>query len=154
MNEAEREAAEAGVEFLDELFERMDLDVEVEAGQPAEDAVVIQLAGDLTELKRRPELVSAISQLASQAISSATGQRARCVLELEGGGGYESRKSLLEVVAKDVADAVVRTRRRAVLEGLSSDERRVVHTVLVDDKRVRTRSEGDAEHRILLVEPA
>ena len=67
-------------------------------------------------------------------------------------GNLAAREALLAAAARDVAEAVVANGRRAVLEGLASTERRVVHLAIQDDARVRTWSEGEAAERHLLVE--
>lgn len=147
------EAADAAVEFLGELADRLDLGVELTPGEVRDGAVVIELTGDgVDRLKRRPDLVSALTRLTGQAAGRAVGDRVRVVLDV--GGDFDARKALLEQAADDIARAVAQSGRRAVIEGLSSTERRVMHTRLADDERVSTRSEGDEHRRRLLVERA
>ena len=63
------------------------------------------------------------------------------------------REAFLADMAGEIAEAVSRTGRRAVIEGLGSPERRLVHTALMDHGGVKTHSEGGEQNRYLLVEP-
>lgn len=63
------------------------------------------------------------------------------------------REAFLADLAGEIAEVVSRTGRRAVIEGLGSSERRLVHTALMDHGNVKTHSEGGEQNRYLLVEP-
>ena len=65
----------------------------------------------------------------------------------------EGREAFLVDMSKEIAQAVSQTGRRAVIEGLGSPERRLVHTALMDHGGVKTHSEGGEQNRFLLVEP-
>lgn len=143
-------AVDAATEFLSGLFEKMTMQTEV-AGEEADGEIVIRLTGDLKGL-RDAELVNALSQLTSGAASRATESRVRCTLDV--GGDLDERKALLGSAVPEIADMVARTGKRAVLDGLSPVERRLVHTALMGDDEVVTRSVGEGEPRTLLLEPA
>ncbi|MEZ4469329.1 MAG: hypothetical protein R3F60_00725 [bacterium] len=146
-------AVPAGQAFLTELFERTGIALTVTDGRVEDDAVLLELGGDVASLRRQPELAAALASLTAQVMARAIDARhVRCVLDP--GGTYATRKALLETAARDVRRAVLHTGRRAVLDGLSPAERRVVHVGLAEDPRVQTRSEGDERWRLLLVEPA
>ncbi len=144
---------EEGARFLEGLFDRLELDLEATPRAPRDEWLVIEIGGDaLDVLERRADLLSALTQLTTQAVSRASGERVQVLLDV--GGGFDARKALLEQVAADAARAVSRTGRRAVIDQLSSSERRVVHTALADNAAIATRSEGDEGHRLLLIERA
>lgn len=146
-------AIPAGQAFLTEIFTRTGLALTVTGGEATEDAVVFQLGGETALLRRQPELAAALASLTAQVMARALDIRhVRCVLDPD--GSFAARKTLLETAARDLARTVLRTGRRAVLDGLSPAERRVVHMGLAEDARVQTRSEGDDRWRLLLVEPA
>ncbi len=148
-----KKLTDEGVRFLDGVFQRLDLDVRALADAPRDDELVMRVEGaDLEVLERRADLLTALTQLTGQAVAKAAGERVRCVIDV--GGAFDARKALLETVASDAARAVVKSGRRAVLDGLSSTERRVVHNVLAEQAGVRTRSEGDEASRLLLIERA
>lgn len=152
MSEPLEQVAKAGETFLAQLFEHLAMDVSVEGKPAGEETVAFEILGPAVgELKHRAELVSAITLLTSQATGRATGERVRCVLDID--GTLAEQTKLLKTAAADAAQAIGKTGRRAVFDNLSSTERRVVHTALVDDKRVTTRSEEVSGKRLLLVEP-
>lgn len=149
---AKNDAAGAALDFLGELCERLGLEVDLAVDADEDGALVLELTGDIERLERRPDLVSALTRLTAQATGRAVDDRVRVMLDV--GGRFDARKALLEQAAEDIARAVQVSGRRAVIEGLSSTERRVVHTRLADDEGVSTRSEGDERARRLLVERA
>ena len=139
-----------GLEFLNGVFERLDMGVDVSA---AEDREVYRyvLKGDVKALGRNPDLVSALTLLTSQTLSRSENRRVDCILDV--GGSFEERKVLLDLAIADLAQVVTQTGRIGVLQGLSSQERKVIHNGLKDVDSVQTRSEGDDRTRMLVVEP-
>lgn len=150
---SENDAAVAATSFLTEIFDRLSLAIRVARAKMRDDEVVLDIDGDdVDRLLSLPELSSALTLLAAQVAGRASGERLRVLLDI--GGAFDARKSLLEAAADDIARAVERTGRRAVLDGLNSSERRVVHNRLSEDDAVTTRSEGEEGDRRLLVERA
>ncbi len=69
-------------------------------------------------------------------------------------GDYrEKREESLMYMAQRTADRVVESGRPVELTHLSPAERRVIHLTLSGDERVETESEGEGDHRILIVKP-
>lgn len=141
-----------GRDFLDGLFERMGLDVEVTDGRVNDESVILRIEGDTGALRRRPDLQTAISNLCAQTMARSIDVRhVRCVLDLD--GDFAARKALLETAADDLARAVQTTGRHAVLDGLAAGERRVVHMALKAHAEVATHSEGEEHRRLLIITP-
>ena len=138
----------AGQAFLNSVLEHLNVDVEITI-KNSDDRIIYELSGDTDVFNTRPALVSALTVLASQAVSRVGQERLNCVIDVD--GQLEARRELLEVAADDVARAVVRNGRRAVFEGLNSTERRIIHTKLKEDDTVATFSEGDERFRRLIV---
>ncbi|MBV70208.1 MAG: hypothetical protein CMH52_02580 [Myxococcales bacterium] len=138
----------AGQAFLNSVLEHLNVDVEITI-KSNDDRIIYELSGDTDVFNTRPALVSALTVLASQAVSRVGQERLNCVIDVD--GQLEARRELLEVAADDVARAVVRNGRRAVFEGLNSTERRIIHTKLKEDDTVETFSEGDERVRRLIV---
>jgi spoIIIJ-associated protein len=144
---------EHGATFLSGLIERMGLEGIVITPAPLrDDTVFLKLTGQIDLLKNHPEITAALTLLTSQAASRMADARVRCLLDV--GGGFAERETLLKVLARDLAEAVERTGRIAVVERLSSAERRMVHSVLADHAHVSTQSEGTPDARWLTVQPA
>lgn len=145
-------AIEAGRDYLAGALGHLGWAIEIATGDAQGEASVLTLTGDLAPLEAQPHLVSALTLLTSQAMSRVADKPMRCLLDL--GGTLVDRQALLEVLARDVADAVGLNGKVAIIEGLSSGERRQVHTALRDDARVDTQGEGPGEARRLAVGPA
>ena len=139
-----------GKQFLEGVFEKLGLGVDVRFSGTHAEALVFELNGDLTVLNRSPHLVSSLTLLTSQSVSKALKERVNCVLDV--GGNMEAKREILATAAADVSRAVQFTGRLAVFDRLTSSERRVIHTELRDDDAVETRSEGDERGRLLIVE--
>ena len=142
---------QAGLTFLQGVFERLEIGVDVSAADD-QDMYRYILKGDLGALSTNADLVSALTLLTSQTLSRAENRRVDCILDL--GGSFDERKVLLDVAVEDLAHAVSTTGRTGVLQGLSSQERKVIHNALKDVESVQTRSEGDDRTRMLVVEPS
>ena len=144
----EQSTLDSGAKFLTEVFDHLTTPINI-ASRADGDCLVYELTGATESLLSRPDLVSALTLLTSQAVSRQIDRRVNCLLDID--GQLEARRALLETAAADVARAVVKNGRRAVFEGLTSSERRVVHTVLRDEDGVKTFSEGDDRSRLLMV---
>ena len=141
----------AGAQFLENLFEQAGWSLSVDVGQARDEWHVFELEGDTKLLKSKPELVSAITLLTSQVVSRAGGSSVHCLLDFD--GGFKEREAQLITLADDLARSVARNGRKAVLDSLSSSERRVVHLHLKEHEEVQTRSENIGSRRLLVVEP-
>jgi|GEM_PF-1789432 len=148
LSAAERAAAGArGAQLLEGFFARVGLAVRVGVTH-SEEELTFALSGQLRPLRRDPEALSALTRLAQMASFNGLSASLPCSIDL---GGGAARRALLEVIAADAVDVVKHTGRRAVIEGLSSAERRKIHAAATLDDAVETRSEGEGDFRFLMV---
>lgn len=69
-------------------------------------------------------------------------------------GDYrQKRQEILQRLAKRTAEKVERTGRPVFLEPMPAFERKQIHSVLSENDRVKTHSEGDEPYRYLVVDP-
>ena len=69
-------------------------------------------------------------------------------------GEYKlAREQKLERMAKKIAREVAYTKVAAKLDPMNSYERRIVHTILADNKKVITESEGEEPNRCVVIKP-
>ena len=67
-------------------------------------------------------------------------------------GEYRKRRQkTLEELAEKIAKTVIRTRKPITLEPMSAFERKIIHTKLQDNDKVKTFSKGEEPHRRLVV---
>ena len=65
----------------------------------------------------------------------------------------EKREHNLERLAKRVAREVATSGVEAKLDSMNSYERRIIHSILSNNKRVYTESEGEEPHRCVVIKP-
>ena len=72
-------------------------------------------------------------------------------VELDVLGYREKRKKALEELAEKIAKSVVKTRKAITLEPMTPYERKIIHTKLQDNTRVKTVSIGEGTHRKVVI---
>jgi spoIIIJ-associated protein len=94
---------------------------------------------------RRAETLNAIQYLLALIISKEATHWIQVVVDVE---GYRARRERqLRQLARRMADQVVRTGKRQMLEPMSAAERRIVHLELRDHAEVKTESVGEEPNR-------
>ncbi len=63
----------------------------------------------------------------------------------------EKRKKALEDLAEKVAKSVIRTRKSITLEPMTPYERKIIHSKLQDNSKVKTTSIGEGMHRKVVI---
>lgn len=150
---ASAEEVERGLSFLNDYFVGLKAEVQVSVQNTEVNdespETIFELNGDIKPLKRNPRMLASLTRLTSMAMSAQSKGFIRCTVDLE--GRLSARKSLLEVIAEDAAAVAKHTHKRAIIEGLSSAERRNVHNFVSRDEEVETLSDGEAEFRYMMV---
>lgn len=80
-----------------------------------------------------------------------SGQRKRVILDVE--DYREKREQTLKILAAKLARQVARYRKEIVLEPMSPQERRIIHTALQENPSVATHSEGEDPYRKVVIAP-
>ena len=94
---------------------------------------------------RRAETLNALQYLLALIISKEATHWIQVIVDVE---GYRARRERqLRQLARRMADQVVRTGKRQMLEPMSAAERRIVHLELRDHAEVKTESVGDEPNR-------
>ena len=65
----------------------------------------------------------------------------------------EKREHSLERLAKRIAREVGQTKVAAKLDPMNSYERRIIHNILTNNKKVYTESEGEEPNRCVVIKP-
>ena len=142
----------AAEDFLTQVFKAMGMEVKVEAVYDDEEVeMTINLEGDDMGILigKRGQTLDSLQYLVSLVVNKHTEGYLRVKLDTE---NYRARrKETLEVLAKNIAYKVKRTRRSVSLEPMNPYERRIIHSALQNDKYVVTRSEGEDPYRHVVV---
>ena len=100
---------------------------------------------------RHAETLNAFQYVASLMVGKEAGQWVQLIVDVE---GYRSRREKqLQLLARRMAEQVVKTGRRTSLEPMPSSERRVVHLELRGHPAVTTESTGEDPHRKVVIIP-
>lgn len=144
------EAYQEAVTFIVNVAKSMGLTVEVEIIHTKE-ATTLQISGpDLGLLiGRRGQTLDALQYLANIVANRYSDSFIRLVLDAE--NFRERRKKTLEELADRLAGRVVRTRKEVVLEPMSPQERKIIHSKLQDHRQVSTLSKGEDPNRRVVI---
>lgn len=147
----EMSKAQAAVDYLQEIFEKMGLkDVQIEVTE-AENSANIALSGDGLGvlIGRRGETLDALQYLAGLVANRMEGDYYRIVVD---SGNYrEKREKTLENLAKKLSSQVIRTGRSVTLEPMNPYERRVIHATIQGIDGVTSSSIGEEPSRRVVI---
>ena len=143
---------------VSKLLHLLNMQAQVSAHYSSEEAddhrnVYVDVRGeDLSALiGRHAETLNAFQLVASLIVGKETQQWVQLVVDVE---GYRSRRERqLQQLAQRMAEQVVKTGRRASLEPMPSNERRIVHLSLRGHPAVTTESTGEEPHRKVVILP-
>ncbi|QNM04485.1 RNA-binding cell elongation regulator Jag/EloR [Qiania dongpingensis] len=139
-------------EFLHKIFASMNMEVNITSSMDEEEKCLnIDLSGeDMGVLiGKRGQTLDSLQYLVSLIINKNSDEYLRVKLDTE--NYRERRKATLESLAKNIAAKVKRTKRSVSLEPMNPYERRIIHSVLQNDKYVITRSDGEEPYRHVIV---
>ncbi len=149
IKEEEKPAVE---DFLCKVFEAMGVKAEAEISfDESEKTMNINLTGDDMGLLigKRGQTLDSLQYLVSLVANKDSDTYIKVKLDTE--NYRERRKETLENLAKNIANKVRRTRHSVALEPMNPYERRIIHSVLQNNKFVETHSEGEEPYRKVIV---
>ena len=139
-------------DYLKEVINNLGLEVNYE-NKNKEGRKIIKMYSDNTQIfiGHNGQTIQALETLAKEKVLLETGVYFRLTLDVD---NYKEKKDAhLEHLAKMTAKDVVTTGTPAVMENMTSYQRRIIHNVLTDFKGVKTHSEGDEPNRHVIIEP-
>ena len=95
--------------------------------------------------------LKALSVVVNQHINKELGKNYKFIIDIN--SYKEKREKQLEQLAKRVAREVATTKIEVKMDSMNSYERRIIHNVLTNNKRVYTESEGEEPNRYVVVKP-
>ena len=98
---------------------------------------------------KRGQTLDSLQYLTSLVVNKGSSDYIRVKVDTE--NYRKRRKDTLENLAKNLAYKVKSTKRSVTLEPMNPYERRVIHSVLQNDKYVSTHSEGDEPFRRVVI---
>lgn len=140
--------------FLTDVFHDMKMEVQISVNFEKEwNSLDIDLAGeDMGVLiGKRGQTLDSLQYLVSLVVNRGMDSYIHVKADTE---NYRARrKETLEILARNIASKVRRTRRPVELEPMNPYERRIIHSALQSDRYVTTYSEGEEPYRRVVVAP-
>ena len=148
----ERTDGERAVEFLEGLFPLIGADATAQL-KSEDEKIVIELtaASAKSIIGRRGEIIDAVQTLAGAVANIGRRDYKRVVVDCE--NYREDREETLKRVANKLAAKAVRLGKRVRLEPMNPYERRIIHSALMDNPDVTTKSEGKEPGRFVVIIP-
>ncbi len=95
--------------------------------------------------------LKALSTVVSQYLNTELGRNYKFIIDVN--EYKEKREHSLERLAKRIAREVAATKIEVKLDSMNSYERRIIHNVLTNNKKVYTESEGEEPNRCVVIKP-
>lgn len=152
-NEAEAvEKAVAETErFIRDVADAMGLAVDIER-RDSRDGLVLAVSGSSDVgmlIGRRGQTLDALQYLANIIANRHSDSHIRIVLDAE--DFRERRRKTLEELSERLAVRVIRTGKEVVLEPMSPQERKIIHSHLQNHPKVKTFSKGEEPNRRVVI---
>lgn len=144
------DVVEYAVNYLETLCEMLELTIKADATLD-DDVIKINIETDVAPkiIGRNGETLRSLNELTRSATFNHFGGHYRILLNCD---GYKDEKyEKLIRTARRLANDVKRTGITAVLDPMTSDERRVIHNSLAADPYVKTLSEGVGRKRHITI---
>lgn len=138
--------------FLQEVLQAMGMgEVTIVSSIDEEGALAIEMSGDNMGILigKRGQTLDSLQYLTNRVANKSQDGYVRVKLDTE--DYRKRRKQTLENLAKNIAYKVKRSRKPISLEPMNPYERRIIHSVLQNDRFVTTHSEGEEPYRRVVV---
>ena len=149
---ADEDPKKVAKEFLDGVFEAMQLEVNISMDlNESDNTLLIDLAGPEMGvlIGKRGQTLDSLQYLTNLAVNRSSENYTRVKIDTE--DYRRRRKETLENLAKNMASKVKRTKKSVTLEAMNPYERRIIHSALQNDNNVTTHSEGEEPYRYVVI---
>jgi len=139
---------------LEGIFSRMGIPVKIDSQDRGENTIfTVQLPEGTLDLRRGEsrELRGAIQHLVNRSASGEGDKERRFIVDI--GGTLEERREKMNDLAGQLAAKVVKSQKSVYIHLIDSQDRRIVHTALAGNPEISTMASGEAQFRVLRVEP-
>jgi len=138
-------------QVVEELLQRMKIDYQIEKVEFDNNTTRINIVGKDMGLLigRKGETLNALQFIAGLMINRKKEHKIRIVLDVE--DYRRKREQSLEALALRLSEKVKQTQKNVIMRPMSSQERRIVHTILQEDPQLVTYSMGDEPNRKVVI---
>lgn len=147
-----REVVKYIKEYLNKLLKNLGFTANIEIKNKEEVPVyTIYSDNDALLIGKNGKNLKALSIIVAQHIMRETGHNFKFNIDIN--SYKEKREKSLENLAKRVAREVATTKIPVKLDSMNSYERRIIHNILTNNKKVYTESEGEEPNRCVVIKP-
>lgn len=152
-NNADKTDGERAVEFLEELFDLMQITAATKLVSEGEKIIInVTAANNNALIGKKGMVLDAAQTLAGAVANIGREEYRRVVVDCE--NYRENREETLRRLAENLAAKAVRLGRKIRLEPMNPYERRIIHAELSENSEVTTQSEGKEPERYIVIIPA
>jgi len=143
---------EEAKKFLEQVSEQMGARAEIEIIRDGKQVTFVMTGEKIALLiGKRGQTLNSLQYLTQLVINRSSNHYLNVILDAE---DYRNRRSeTLIQLAHRLAGKAVKTGKDVALEPMPSYERKVIHSALSDNKRVKTFSDGSEPHRFIVITP-
>ena len=139
-------------EFLIKLLRAMGYTVKIEVKNKEEiPKYIIFSDNDALLIGKNGKNLKALSTIVNGYLNAELGKSYKFMIDVN--EYKEKREKTLERLAKNIAREVAQTKVEAKLDSMNSYERRIIHNILTNNKKVYTESEGEEPNRYIVIKP-
>jgi spoIIIJ-associated protein len=137
--------------LVEDLLQEMKIDYQIERVEWNNGIARINIVGQDMGLLigRKGETLNALQFIAGLMLNRKREEKIRIVLDVE--DYRKKREQSLESLALRLSDKVKQTQKNVIMRPMSSQERRIVHTVLQEDPVLTTYSMGEEPNRKVVI---
>lgn len=151
--EINKNAPVIATNFLKQVFDKMNLNVEINTTLTDKNTLLIDLKGNDIGviIGKRGQTLDSLQYLTNLVVNK--GEYAYMSISIDTADYRERRKQTLEQLAINLAKKAKKTRRNVNLEPMNPYERRIIHGALQNDPAIKTYSEGNEPFRYVVISP-
>ena len=147
-----REVIKSIKDYLYKLTKMMGISANIEIKNKEEvPKFIIFSDNDAMLIGKNGKNLKALSTIVSAYVNAETGSNYKFLIDIN--EYKEKREHILERMAKKIAREVASTNIEVKLDSMNSYERRIIHNVLSNHKKVYTESEGEEPNRYVVIKP-
>ena len=147
-----REVVKYIKEYLVKLLKNLGFQVNIEIkNKEAIPTYLIYSDNDALLIGKNGKNLKALSTIVSQHINTELGKTFKLIIDIN--SYKEKHEKSIEYLAKKIAREVATSKIPVKLDSMNSYERRIVHNILTNNKKVYTESEGEEPNRCVVIKP-
>ena len=147
-----REVVKDIKDYLIKLLKAMGYTANIEVKNKEEiPKYIIFSDNDALLIGKNGKNLKALSTIVSGYLNTELGKNYKFMIDVN--EYKEKREKTLERLAKNIAREVAQTKVEAKLDSMNSYERRIIHNILTNNKKVYTESEGEEPNRYVVIKP-